>query len=159
MGAEAVRDDALHVGYTGASRLTLFGAKWAGRTMPAAIACRFDELGSEMDALLDTGAQYCVMRSDVAVELSLDLAAEPHQTILWGSDRIEGVLRKYWVRIPALLGEDIEVEATWFVSEDYDGPMVLGWVAFLDSLDAFGCKLGVRPDEESLFHFSLEQVG
>jgi len=123
--------------------------------MPAAVPCRFDDLAEEMDALLDTGSQYCLMRLDVARELGLDTASEDDDrvTVKHGAGLYHGVLVRRRVRIPALLGEELVAEPPWFVTEDWDGPMVLGMTGFLAALRAFGCMPGVDADEEGLFCF------
>jgi len=143
----------LHVSYEGASRFSVFTSSPDGRLMPAAVPCKFDDLGGEMDALLDTGSQYCFMRPDVAKELGLDTACGDREHVWHGDRRYAGVLVRYPVRIPAVAGQDLLAEPPWFVTEDWDGPMVLGMTGFLAALRAFGCKPGVDPDEEGSFCF------
>ena len=129
-------------------------AAWGQEELSAAIPCRFDELASEMDALLDTGAPFCVMRADVASELHLNPESGDPVKIRRGLTLYTGVLHRHPVRVPALKGQDLYAEPTWFVSEEWDGPIVFGWVGFLESLEAFGCKPGIHSGDQSLFCFS-----
>ena len=124
--------------------------------MPVRIPCVLDGRQSTMDALLDTGSQFCIMRPDVAQDLGLDPNAEPRGSFSRGPDRrYDGAIHRHGVRIPALKGHghDLEAEPAWVVPADWEGPMVLGWTGFLATLGGFGCRPGLHPEDESLFYF------
>ncbi|MBI4531612.1 MAG: hypothetical protein HY709_08815, partial [Candidatus Latescibacteria bacterium] len=46
-------------------------------------------------------------------------------------------------------GENVEVEATWFISPDWPGPIVIGWKGCLERL-----RFAVDPSEDT-FYFGV----
>ena len=52
-GGHARTDEVFEIRYVGASRLTIYSTTGM-RRMPVVVPCYFDELGLEMNALLDT---------------------------------------------------------------------------------------------------------
>jgi hypothetical protein len=145
------RQPIIPVSYTGASRLTIHHG--GEHSMRAVVPCRFDELGVEVDALLDTGATFCVMRADVAKALQLaPLSGDPVE-LRHGETTYAGALHRCAVRVPALEGRDLQAEPAWFVSDDWYGPLVLGWVGFLEGMRAFGCIINATPEAEGRFCF------
>lgn len=156
MNNDRIRSEApdrdLKISYTGVSRLKIRDAA-QDFDLPAAIPCWFDELGDEIDALLDTGATYSVMPIKIAEILNLSPNEGKTIKIFHGRTPYEGALHKYPVSIPALSGKDLLAEPTWFVSEDWKGPLVLGWANFLESMSAFGCKPGSSWESEAEFYF------
>jgi hypothetical protein len=98
-----------------------------------AIAC---QLGPPtVFALLDTAADWCVLPPAVATELGFDLNPDPAYPPY--STR-HGLLFGRQERMPIILlsqaGTPLEIEATWFISPDWPGPVVLGWKGCLERL-------------------------
>jgi predicted aspartyl protease len=149
----AVDEGCLTVSYIGASDLTVLEATWRGTLMPARVRCAIEGL-EEMDALLDTGSQYCILPPAVARELLLDPSAEPRESFQRGPDRrYEGAVHMARVRIRALAGQDLEADPAWVVPPDWEGPPVLGWRGFLATLNSFGCRPGCAAGDAQLFFF------
>ncbi len=140
------------ISYTGASRLTIHHGE-GKHSMRAVVPCCFDELGIEVDALLDTGATFCVMRADVAKALQLAPASGDLIELRHGETTYAGSLHRCPVRVLALEGRNLRAEPAWFVSDDWRGPLVLGWVGFLESMRAFGCIVNASPETEGRFCF------
>lgn len=143
----------LRQNYRGASELVVLVKRWGQRPMPAAVLCAFEELEEEYDALLDTASQFCVMRADVGEVLGLDPDVQPRQQLRTLDGTIEGALHKHTVCLRAIVGENVAVDASWLVSRDWRGPIVLGWMGFLQSI-AFGCDPGVTLDDVGTFYFA-----
>jgi hypothetical protein len=100
------------------------------------------------EALIDTAAEWCVLASGIVRALGYPVAASgprAHLSTRLGS--FAGTLERIPVRFPAAEGEDLAIEATWFVSEDWPGPVVLGWSGCLERL-----RFGLDPVEE-VFYF------
>ena len=144
----------LCVAYIGASRLTILRPMPLGAPLPAVIPCCIPGIASEMDALLDTGSPYCIMRRDVAEELKLDLHDAPTWAFWHGDTRYEGPSHRHTALIPAVRGQDLILDVAWVVPPDWDGPIVLGWYGFLQSIPNFGCEVNITSEQESFFYFT-----
>jgi len=98
-----------------------------------AVECRLGTLS--VFALLDTAAEWCVLPPEMATALGFDL--EPDPAFPPYSTRY-GLLFGRQERIPVTLlpeeGEPLEIDATWFISPDWPGPIVLGWKGCLERL-------------------------
>jgi hypothetical protein len=46
--------------------------------------------------------------------------------------RLSGQMERLQLRLLAEEGSDLEIEATWFISEDWPGPIVIGWKGGLE---------------------------
>jgi hypothetical protein len=97
-----------------------------------AVRCKVGAGGEEDFALVDTASQWCVLPPDVAIELGYTPTND-------GATRLHtrfGVLSGELVRLPVIFaadeGEPAEVEATWFLSPDWPGPLVIGWKGCLE---------------------------
>jgi len=57
-------------------------------------------------------------------------------------------------RLPLTLvaedGAELPVDATWFLSEDWPGPMVIGWKGGLERM-----KFGIDPGDQSFYFGGL----
>jgi hypothetical protein len=111
------------------------------------VHCRIHPLEVPLLALLDTAAPWCVLRADLAEALGYDAAPDPDLPRL--STRF-GLLPGRLERLPVVFvaeeGEDVEVEATWFISSDWPGPVVIGWKGCLERL-----RLALDPSEEAFY--------
>lgn len=104
-----------------------------------------------IDALIDTGSQWCLLPADLAADLGYEGRIEDSDTRL--HTRF-GVISGRLVRIPLLFraeeGGDVSTEATWFVSADWPGPPVLGWKGCLERI-----RFALDPAEESFYFAEL----
>ena len=86
-------------------------------------------------ALLDTGADWCVLLPEEAAAMGYDLEPDPdlppystRYGLLFGRRERAPIL------FPAEVGEPLEVDATWFISADWPGPLVIGWKGCLERM-------------------------
>ena len=116
-----------------------------GQRLLVAVPCRVADLPQTFYALLDTGATWGVLPAPLAEALGCDLAIDetipPLQT--WRGE-VRGRLERLDLILPAEDGEDVQVEATWFVSAEWQGPMVIGWVGCLQRL-----RIGLDPSQDA----------
>lgn len=121
--------------------------------LPVAVACMVGHRPDRDMALLDTAAHWCVLTPELAEELGYLVAA--------GSVRLSsrfGDFRGELVRIPLTLLEDtgdpLIIEATWFVCEDWPGPLVIGWKGGLERL-----RFALDPREDAFYFGELHGPG
>jgi hypothetical protein len=111
------------------------------------VRCRIGDLPSPVWALLDTGAEWCVLRPDLAEDLGYDFTPDPVVTpleIRFG--KLSGRLERIPMVFQAEAGEDLEVPATWFISEDWPGPVVIGWKGCLERM-----RFALDPGEDAFY--------
>lgn len=116
-----------------------------------AVACRLGRSVLEVGALLDTGSEWCV-----ASPVEFDSSETPE----WlGNARIHtrfGLIEGYIGRAPltfqATEGEELRIDATWFISDDWNGPVVVGWKGCLERMN-FALDTG-----RELFWFGPQEV-
>jgi hypothetical protein len=98
-----------------------------------AVVCVIAEFPNPVHALLDTGSSWCVLDREVAAVLGC--SGEPAEE--WISTRF-GTLGGRLYRLPLLFvprdGDEVRIEATWFVSDDWPGPAVIGWKGGLERI-------------------------
>jgi len=123
-----------------------------------AVRCRIERLGPDL-ALLDTGAEWSVIGGETAMLLE-DQIGHPISSFRMRTHvgSIDGSL--HHVNITLLAGEEdsgdnLTVETTSFVSEEWDGPIVLGYRGFLERI-RFALDPGVVPGEQ-IFYFGLAE--
>lgn len=122
-----------------------------GHLMFVAVTCRIGDLPDRLDAMLDTANQWCVLTPKVANELGLLPPSEPGGTVL--STRyglLRGELIRISVEFPAAEGVFLQIEATWFVSPDWPGPLVIGWKGCLERF-----RFALGPGDESFYFGEL----
>lgn len=124
--------------------------------LPLAVRCRIGTL--DILALLDTGAEWSVIGGETAQIIDDELGA-PTGSISMSTrvGKIAGTLRRSDITLPAEkgYGDDLTIESTVFVSEEWDGPMVLGFRGFLERI-RFAVDPGAFPDEQ-LFYFGMAE--
>jgi hypothetical protein len=111
--------------YNGRARYRTDVTTEAG-SLEVAVTCRVgDRLRNDL-ALVDTACPWCLLPPAIALELGYGLDTD-------GDTRLHtrfGLLSGELIRLPITLvadeGEPIQVEATWFLSPDWPGPMVIG---------------------------------
>jgi hypothetical protein len=103
-------------------------------TLLVAVLCRVSGRSVEDLALLDTASPWCILPPSIA--LALGYPPDPD-----GSTQLHtrfGLLSGELVRIPVIFpadeGEPAEIEATWFLSSDWPGPLVIGWSGCLERM-------------------------
>jgi hypothetical protein len=75
------------------------------------------------------------MSRDLAVALGFDLTLTPDAAPLHSRFGVTfGRMERETVRFVADEGDDLEVDASWFVSADWDGPTVIGWKGCLERM-------------------------
>ena len=94
-------------------------------------------------AMLDTGAQWTVLESDV-----LPRDAEPleERTLLTRLGRFTGHLYRIPLTLLADRGDSLEIESTVFAAEDWTAGNFLGYVCTLDRV-----RFAVDPDRNLFF--------
>ncbi|QTA86202.1 Uncharacterized protein dnm_022230 [Desulfonema magnum] len=110
--------------------------------------------GAEDYALLDTGASWSVIGGDIAAIIEEEIG-EPIQSfpISTRLGKISDSLHRIDISLLAEQnsGHDLTVDSTVFVSQEWDGPIVLGYNGFLERI-RFALDSGIFPGEE-LFYF------
>ena len=112
-------------------------------------------LGGTFLAMLDTGAPWCIVRSDLANEigLTIDPAGDFVNLSIRGNLR-RGQLQKHPITILADEGESLEVNGTFYVIDDHwAGPNFIGYGGLLQ-----WTRFAVDPTR-NLFYFGSAQVG
>jgi hypothetical protein len=84
-------------------------------------------------ALLDTGGHYCIFHPDLAHRLR-DRLTDPLTSAGLHTARglIRGELYSHRVTLLAQRGDPLDIDATVFVSPDWRGPNLIGYVGVLD---------------------------
>jgi len=119
--------------------------------MPLAVPCHIEDLPDLYYALLDTGSSWCVLPAAVARLLGVTpVPGEPTLRLSTRLGSFEGWLERARVTFPADVGRAIDVDATWFVSWDWSGPMVLGWKGCVERM-----RIATDPDEQALYFARL----
>ena len=126
---------------------------YAGQLMFVTVGCRVGGLPDRLDALLDTAGEWCVLTPKLATELGLFPVSGSEPAVLssrYGT--LWGALVRMGVEFPAAEGVYLQIDATWFVSEDWPGPLVIGWKGCLERF-----RFGLDPGDESFYFGELRQ--
>jgi predicted aspartyl protease len=115
-----------------------------------AVPCFIGESLQKTMALLDTGAEWCVLPPLVASALGVDATEGDPMVLHSRFGAAQGGLIRFPVYFHAILGSDLRVEATWFVSPDWHGPTVLGWRGCLERM-----RFALDPAEEQFYFAKL----
>ncbi len=123
-----------------------------------AVQCRIEHLELDYFALLDTGAEWSVIGGDVLSLIEEQLG--PPIRSLSISTRLGTIFGElHRVSITLLTdpnqGDELTLESTTFVSEEWDGPVVLGYRGFLERI-RFALDSGVTPGNQ-IFYFGLAE--
>jgi hypothetical protein len=99
-----------------------------------AVLCEVGARPDKETALIDTASPWCILPPSIALELGYALDGERDTHLHTRFGLLSGEL----VRLPVLFaadeGEPAEVEATWFLSPDWPGPVVIGWIGCLERM-------------------------
>ena len=96
--------------------------------------------------MLDTAAEWCVLPADLIASLGLDGATGYPVRLETRLGVFSGNLERIPMRFRATEGQPLLVEATWFVSPDWPGPLVLGWKGCLERF-----RFALDPNEERFY--------
>jgi len=135
---------------TYAGRATYYPDHWYEQHLLFVVAACF--VGDRpVEAMLDTGSQWCILPVEFATDLGYGAHDEESDTRLhtrFGT--ITGRLVRIPLRFRAEEGRQVTVEATWFISEGWPGPPVLGWKGCLERI-----RFALDPGEESFYFAEL----
>jgi hypothetical protein len=116
-----------------------------------AVACRVEGLPIRLEALLDMGSEWCVMRSDLARHFSDDVLGGGAPGVLstrFGA--IHGTVQRLSLTLIATEGQNLTLDTSWFISEDWPGPMVVGWKGCPERM-----RFALDPSDESFYFAEL----
>lgn len=104
-------------------------------------------------AIVDTGSTWCILNPDIVAILgdAVEDTYEPTESLVIRGIRYQGRLVRVSIRLPAEVGNDLEVEATAFVpilsaGEVWDVPDFIGLEGFLQRV-----RFAVDPRENVLY--------
>ncbi len=122
--------------------------------IPLAVKCRIGDLETTELALLDTGAEWSVIGSELSELLEKQLVF-PEESFYMSTrlGKIFGSLYRINISLLAEFGYDIIVESSVFVSQEWKGPVVLGYRGFLERI-RFAFDPGIVAGEQ-LFYFGI----
>lgn len=100
-----------------------------------AVSCAVGQSRTPVYGLLDTASEWCVLPVNIATELGYSFGPTSDTSLLHTRfGLIHGRLERMDIRLPAEDGSDLTVDATCFISEDWTGPLVIGWRGFLERI-------------------------
>jgi hypothetical protein len=118
-----------------------------GHTLIVAVSCRFSGLSGEVQALLDTGAQWSILGGEMARAL-LEGGREAHEeasgdvSISTRYGLLTGRLHLIEVTLLADQGDALLVQSTVLLLPNWPGPPVLGYGGFLERI-----RIGLDPGD------------
>lgn len=122
--------------------------------IPLAVKCRIGDLETTELALLDTGAEWSVIGGELS-EILENQIGFPEESFSMSTrlGKIFGSLYRINISLSAEFGYDITVESSVFVSQEWNGPVVLGYRGFLERI-RFAFDPGIVPGEQ-IFYFGI----
>lgn len=83
--------------------------------------------------LLDTGGHFCILNQEILADIRPQLS-EPldSATLRTAHGPISGEIHLHTIELIAEVGESLSIEATVFVSPEWQGPSFLGYTGVLD---------------------------
>ncbi len=120
-----------------------------GAPVFVAVRCRIGDAKQPIPVMLVTGAHWCLIPPEMAARLGFELTPNPFEPRL--STRyglMEGRLERIPVEFPADDGENLQLEATCFLTADWRGPAVIGWKGCLERM-----RFSLDPGQ-NLFSFA-----
>lgn len=116
----------------------------SGSTLVVAARCRIGQGGSELQALLDTGALWSMVGGELAEALEPEGEDESFRvTLSTRFGNIEGHLHRLGVTLVADEGDDLHVSSSLLLARTWPGPPVLGYRGFLERI-----RIGLDPGED-----------
>jgi len=123
--------------------------------LPVAVECKLGNLDILFTTLLDTTSTWSVIGGEPAEKIG-DQLGEPFGSI--GIDTRFGMIYGDFHRLDISLiagpgcGEDLTIESTVVVSDEWEGPIVLGYKGFLERL-RFALDPGRETIEQPIIYF------
>ncbi len=97
--------------------------------------------------LLDTGGHYCILAQDIASSIEDDLTESiGHRVIRTSRGLIRGDLHTHSITLIGEIGESLDVEVIVFISPDWQGPNILGYLGVLDRV-----QFAIQPRTNRIF--------
>jgi hypothetical protein len=122
-----------------------------GHLLLVALPCYLGDDTDRTYALVDTASEWCMISGTLAERKQLSLVPlGPVARLHSRFGLISGELARLPVRLISPDGQYVAVDATWFVSDDWVGPVVLGWRGFLERI-----RFVVDPAEERFYFAPL----
>jgi hypothetical protein len=118
-----------------------------------AVPCYVGDMTDALLALLDTGSQWCVLAPTVAEALGCVPVEEESLRLHTRFGSLVGHLERLPIRFHADEGDSSELQATWFISDEWPGPTIVGWKGCLERL-----RFALDPDENA-FYFGAPMAG
>jgi hypothetical protein len=116
-----------------------------------AVTCGVEKMDTPIRALLDTASEWCVLPANVARHLGFDLTAgSPPMRLETRLGTVSGRLERVEIQFLAEVGETMEMQATCFVSQDWPGPLVIGWKGCLERM-----RFALDPGEDTFYFAGL----
>lgn len=135
--------------YRGRSRSRTF-YQYGPHRLVLSEECRLEGISNHLVALLDTGAEWSLLPTEVARELGFGPEYdEPMEEYSVRGGVLTGRRAKLLTSFPAADGDELTLDAAWFVADNWLGPVVLGWSG---CLEGFRFALNPTPDSE-FFYF------
>lgn len=100
----------------------------------AKVFVRVDLTGRELLAQVDTGAAFSMLETGIAETLDLLDGSGERTVVDTRFGRVTGRLERVSVTLIADEGVSLEVEATFFVSREWQGKTFLGYTGLLDRI-------------------------
>jgi hypothetical protein len=116
-------------------------------TLLVAVPCHVGGLPQVGYGLLDTAAEWCVLPPSTADLLGVaDMEPEDPVRLSTRLGVFDGHRVRLPVEFPADVGVSLTVPATFFVSADWPGPLVVGWRGCLERM-----RFALDPTEEAFY--------
>ena len=90
--------------------------------------------GISVYALIDTGAPFCIFNSDLLNAAGIDFDAGEWITLSTRIGRVNGRIQRLELIVPAQEGDSLSVDASVFVTDEWQHGSFLGYGGFLERL-------------------------
>ena len=113
---------------------------------------RLQGVAVRLMGLLDTGGHFCILSPEV-VEMVGDVlsGSDEEVSLITSQGRLAGGLYRHSIELLAEDGENLDLDATVFVSPDWRGPSILGYTGVLDRV-----RFAVDPRENRFYFGSFD---
>jgi len=142
--------------YRGRARYRTF-YQYGPHRLVVAVECRLEGLPNPLVALFDTGAEWSVLPTAIALALGFGPEhAEPVEELSARGHKLTGRRVVIPVSFPAQSGDTLDLpNASWFIPDEWVGPPVICWSG---CLEAFRFAFDPTQDNE-YFYFDAHSSG
>lgn len=123
-----------------------------GHRIIVGVRCRINDMEEDEIALLDTGSTYTVINRELVRDIENQLIQVREDQINTCEGTIAGTLVELGITLLAEEGDDLPVDALALITEDWHGPVVLGYRGFLEKI-RIALDPGVTLADGQLFYF------